>query len=207
MFNQALNKDSDDPTSRTWRQGDSASLAVGQGDVLVTPLQLADGYAAFANGGTLHTPQLVTRILKSNAGAPEGELGKTIETRTPPAPRPTGLTPDVRGPVLDGIKGAVSSQEGTAFFSFNTYEGPAVAGKTGTAQAGGDRQDHSWFAGIQNPDNDLALPQWVVVAMIEHGGFGADAAAPVVRRVMDYLAGNPDPAPVRTSPAPVKKSD
>jgi penicillin-binding protein 2 len=206
-FNQALNKDSDDPTSRTWRQGDSASLAVGQGDVLVTPLQLADGYAAFANGGTLHTPQLVTRILASNAGAPEGEVGKTLETRTPPAPRPTGLTPEVRGPVMDGIKGVVSSQEGTAYFSFNTYEGPPVAGKTGTAQAGQDRQDHSWFAGIQNPDDDPALPQWVVVSFIEHGGFGADASAPVVRRVMDYLAGNPDPPPVRTSPAPVKKTD
>jgi cell division protein FtsI/penicillin-binding protein 2 len=109
--------------------------------------------------------------------------------------------------VLDGIKGAVSSQDGTAFFSFNTYDGPPVAGKTGTAQTGPGKQDHSWFAGIFNPDNDPALPQWVSVAMIEHGGFGADAAAPVVRRIMDYLAGNPDPPPVNTSPAPVKKTD
>ncbi|HEY7105888.1 MAG TPA: penicillin-binding protein 2 [Acidimicrobiia bacterium] len=206
-FNRALNKNSDDPTSRTWRQGDSASLAVGQGDVLVTPLQLADGYAAFANGGTLHTPQLVTRVLASDAGAPDGQVGKTIETRTPPAPRETGLTPEVRGPVLDGIKGVVSSQDGTAYFSFNTYDGPPVAGKTGTAQAGDSPQDHSWFAGIMNPDDDPSQPQWVVVSFIEHGGFGADASAPVVRRVMDYLAGNPDPPPVHTSPAPVKKSD
>jgi penicillin-binding protein 2 len=206
-FNRALNKDSSDPTSRTWRQGDSASLAVGQGDVLVTPLQLANGYATFANGGTLHTPQLATRILASDPGATDGHVGKTLETRTPPAPKQTGLTPDVRGPVLDGLKGVVSSQEGTAYFSFNTYDGPPVAGKTGTAQAGDSPQDHSWFAGIMNPDDDPSLPQWVAVSFIEHGGFGADASAPVVRRVMDYLAGNPDPPPVRTSPAPVKKTD
>ena len=207
-FNQALNKDSEDPTSRTWRQGDSASLSVGQGDVLVTPLQLADGYAAFANGGTLHTPQLVTRILASSAGLPEDQVGKTLEERVPPPPRPTGLTPDVRDPILAGIKGTVSSGDGTAYFSFNTYDGVPVAGKTGTAQAGENKQDHSWFAGLLNPDGDPAQPQYAVVAMVEHGGFGADAAAPIVRRLMDFLSGNPDPPPVHTAPAPaVKKSD
>ncbi|HXY94012.1 MAG TPA: penicillin-binding protein 2 [Acidimicrobiia bacterium] len=205
-FNEALNADSNDPTSRTWRQGDEASLAVGQGDVLVTPLQLANGYAAFANGGTLHTPQLVTRILASVAGDPAGTVGKVLQQRVPPAPRPTGLTPEVRDPVIEGLKGAVNSQEGTAFFSFNTYNGIPLAGKTGTAQVP-PKEDHSWFVGIMNPDNDPAQPQYAVVAMVEHGGFGADVAAPIVRRVMDYLNGNPDPPPVRTSPAPVKKTD
>ncbi|MEX1009508.1 MAG: penicillin-binding transpeptidase domain-containing protein [Acidimicrobiia bacterium] len=206
-FNQALNKSSDDPTSRTWRQGDSASLAVGQGDVLVTPLQLADGYAAFANGGTLHSPQLVVGIHASTAGQPEGQLGKLLSLVAMPAPRDTGLTPQVRDPVLAGIDGAVNSQEGTAFFSFNTYDGVPVAGKTGTAQAGKGKQDTSWFAGIVNPGKDPAQPQYVVVAMVEQGGFGADIAAPIARRVMDFLNGNPDPAPVRYAPAPVKKSD
>ena len=207
-FNLALNKNSDDPTSRTWRRGDSANLAVGQGDVLVTPLQLADGYAAFANGGTLHSPQIVVGIHASNVGQPEGQLGKLSEPRRRAGSHDTGLTPEVRDPVLAGINGAVNSGEGTAYFSFNTYEGVPVAGKTGTAQAGGGaKQDTSWFAGIMNPANDPAQPQYVVVAMVEQGGFGADVAAPIVRRMMDYLNGNPDPAPVRTSPAPVKKND
>jgi penicillin-binding protein 2 len=103
----------------------------------------------------------------------------------------------------------VASGDGTAYYSFNNYEGVPVAGKTGTAQVcGGCKQDTSWFAGITNPANDPALgTQYVVVSMVEQGGFGADVSAPIVRRVVDYLNGNPDPAPVRTAPAPVAKND
>jgi penicillin-binding protein 2 len=204
-FREDFNKNSIDPTDRTWRRGDSANLAVGQGDVLVTPLQLADGYAAFANGGTFHSPALVSGIHASNAGQPEG-IGPLVKKVPVPPPHDTGLTPEVRDPVLAGIDGVVNSGEGTAFYSFNNYDGVKVAGKTGTAQAG-NKQDTSWFAGITNPDNDPALPQYVVVAMVEQGGFGADVAAPIVRRVIDFLNGNPDPPPVRYAPAPVKKSD
>jgi penicillin-binding protein 2 len=208
-FNQALNKNSDDATSRTWRRGDSANLAVGQGDVLVTPLQLADGYAAFANGGTLRSPQLVAGVHASSAGQPEGAVGKLLSLVDVPPPRTTGLTPEVRDPVLAGIDGVVASGDGTAYYSFNNYEGVPVAGKTGTAQVcGGCKQDTSWFAGITNPANDPALGnQYVVVSMVEQGGFGADVSAPIVRRVIDYLNGNPEPAPVRTAPAPVAKND
>ena len=204
-FRQDFNKNSVDPIERTWRRGDSANLAVGQGDVLVTPLQLADGYAAFANGGTFHSPALVEGIHASNAGQPEG-MGKLLETVPVPPPHDTGLTPDVRDPVLSGIEGVVNSGDGTAYYSFNNYDGVKVAGKTGTAQAG-NKQDTSWFAGITNADNDPAQPQYVVVAMVEQGGFGADVAAPIVRRVIDYLNGNPNPPPVHYAPAPVKKND
>ena len=206
-FREAFNKDSEDQTDRTWRRGDSANLAVGQGDVLVTPLQLANGYAAFANGGTLQTPKLVTGIRASAAGLRPGELGKVVgETQIAP-PRPTPLTPEIRDPILSGIEGVTADPEGTAYYSFSDYDGVQVAGKTGTAQAGKDKQDTSWFAGITNPQNDPALPQYVVVAMVEQGGFGADVAAPIVRRVIDFLNGNPDPPPVHYAPAPVKKND
>ena len=133
-FRKEFNKNAADPTDRTWRRGDSANLAVGQGDVLVTPLQLANGYAAFANGGTLYSPQLVAGIHASSAGQPQGEVGKLLSVATVPAPRATGLTPEVREPVLAGLDGVVNSGEGTAYFSFNNYEGVHVAGKTGTAQ-------------------------------------------------------------------------
>ena len=111
--------------------------------------------------------------------------------------------------MLAGIDGAVNNGKRAPRSSRSTTtRAYHVAGKTGTAQAGGEqKQDTSWFAGITNPANDPALPQYVVVAMVEQGGFGADAAAPIVRRVIDFLNGNPDPAPVRTAPAPVKKSD
>ena len=122
-FRQELQQEQRRPDVATWRRGDSANLAVGQGDVLVTPLQLADGYAAFANGGTLHSPQLVAGIHASSAGQPEGEVGKLLAVVDVPAPRDTGLTPEVRDPVLAGLDGVVNSREGTAFFSFNNYEG------------------------------------------------------------------------------------
>ena len=62
-----------------------------------------------------------------------------------------------------------------------------MIGKTGTAAASAGKQDTSWFAAITNPDNDPALPQYVIVAMVEQGGFGANVAAPIVRRVIDFL--------------------
>jgi penicillin-binding protein 2 len=74
-----------------------------------------------------------------------------------------------------------------------------VIGKTGTAQNTG-KGDTSWFVGVLNAENDPARPQYVVVAMVEEGGFGADVAAPIVRRVIDHLNGDPNPAPVQVAP-------
>jgi penicillin-binding protein 2 len=199
-FNKAINENSTDPFSRTWRRGDSASLAVGQGDVLVTPLQLANAYAAIGNGGKLHTPQLLKSILETRAGKPAGELGAVVRSTTPLDKADTMLDPGIRDAVLSGLHGVVHSGEGTAYAAFRTYEGlPTVVGKTGTAQNTG-KNDTSWFAAITNPDNDPNLPQYAVVAMVEEGGFGADVAAPIVRRVIDFLNGEPTPPPVDVKP-------
>jgi penicillin-binding protein 2 len=184
-----------------WRRGDSASLAVGQGDVLVTPLQLADAYAAFANGGTLHQPRLVDEVTQSSAGLPAGQLGPVVHAIDPVVKRTTGLTPEIRQPIVDGLTGVVSNENGTAAGAFADYQGVPIIGKTGTAERK-PNQDTSWFAAITNPANDPALPQYVIVAMVEQGGFGANVAAPIVRRVIDYL-NNPmaTPADVAIAPA------
>jgi penicillin-binding protein 2 len=200
-FNQEWNAKSTDPISRTWRRGDSASLAVGQGDVLVSPLQLADGYAAFANGGTLYTPRVVSAVHENSAGLPSGQLGRVVHAIDPMVKRNTGLSPDVRQPIFDGLAGVVADGSGTAFNAFQDYQGVQIIGKTGTAQVS-KKQDTSWFAAVTNPANDPALPQYVIVAMVEQGGFGATVAAPIVRRVIDYL-NNPTtpPPPVTVEPA------
>jgi len=199
-FNQELNKNSSDPFSRTWRRGDSANLAVGQGDVLVTPLQLANAYATFANGGTLYTPRVVSSVLNSSAGKPAGQLGTVDHTIDPQVKHTVTISPDVRQPILDGLDGVTHS--GTAAGSFSDYNGPFhVVGKTGTAEAG-SKANTSWFVGILNPENDPAQPQYVVLAMVEQGGFGANVAAPIVRRVVDYLSDpTQSPAPVHIAPA------
>ena len=199
-FNQLINKTNSDPFSRTWRRGDSANLAVGQGDVLVTPLQLADAYATFANGGTLYTPRVVSDVRKSAAGKPAGQLGEPDHTIDPQVKHTVTISPEVRQPILDGLDGVTHS--GTAAGSFADYSGPFhVVGKTGTAEAG-SKANTSWFVGILNPENDPAQPQYVVLAMVEEGGFGANVAAPIVRRVIDYLSDpSQAPAPVHIAPA------
>lgn len=198
-FNQALNKNNPDPFSRTWRRGDSANLAVGQGDVLVTPLQLANGYATFANGGTLYTPRVVSAVLNSAVGKPAGELGTPDHTIDPQVKHTVTLPPEVRDPIIAGLDGVTHT--GTAAGSFADYSGPFhVIGKTGTAEAG-SKANTSWFAAILNPENDPAQPQYVILAMVEEGGFGANVAAPIVRRVVDFLSDpSQAPAPVHIAP-------
>ncbi len=206
-FNQMFNKNSDDPTSRTWRQGDSASLAVGQGDLLVTPLQLANAYAAFENGGTLYSPRVASSVRDNGASLPSNQLGAIDHVIDPDVMRSDVLPADVRAQILPGLLGAVNSGEGTAFAAFKGYTGPTVAGKTGTAQ-NGNEQNTSWFVGMTNPENDPAQPQYVVLAMVEQGGYGADVAAPIVRRVIDYLAApNATLAPVEVGGAATRAHD
>ena len=188
--------------NQAWLRGNSTALAVGQGDVLVTPLQLANAYAAFANGGTLYQPRLADEVTQSSAGLPAGQLGTPVSAIQALVKRQTGLTADVRAPIEAGLAGVVNpNANGTAGGAFADYTGMPVIGKTGTAQRSG-KQDTSWFASVTNPDNDPALPQYVIVTMVEQGGFGASVAAPIARRVIDFL-NNPTqpPAPVAVAPA------
>ena len=205
-FNVALNKDSTDPTSRTWRRGDSANLAVGQGDVLVTPLQLANAYAAFANGGTLYTPRLASAVLASGVGLPAGSVGEVLHSLDPQTLRSGLLPPEIRSQVLAGLIGVTNDSEGTAYFPFRGYSGPTFAGKTGTAQvANGKVDDTSWFVGFTNAENDPAQPQYVILSMVEKAGFGSDVSAPIAARVAEFLTGTANPPAVQVGVAPNKK--
>ncbi len=192
----------DNPDLQIWRRGDNTALAVGQGDVLVTPLQLANAYAAFANGGTLYQPRLADEVTQSSAGLPEGQFGTPVATFGPKVTRTTGLTPEVRSVIEQGLAG-VTKVGGTAAGAFADYQGSMpVIGKTGTAERR-PKQDTSWFAAVTNPDStDPAAPQYVIVAMVEQGGFGASTAAPIVRRVIDFM-NNPNAQlpPVVVNPA------
>ena len=131
-------------------------------------------------------------IHASSAGQPEGEVGKLLSVVIVPAPHDTGLTPEVRDPMLAGIDGAVNSRRGHRVLLVQrpTRASPWRARPAPRRLEAGSRTRRGSPA-ITNPTNDPALPQYVVVAMVEQGGFGADAAAPIVRRVIDFLNGNP----------------
>jgi penicillin-binding protein 2 len=166
--------------TRDWFTGDSANTAVGQGDVAVTPLQLASAYGTFANGGTVWQPRIAARILT--------QAGKVVQDVAPVQTRHLDMPAAMRDPMLAGFEGVVANPAGTAhgaFVGFPLGQYP-IAGKTGTAQVQG-KQATSVFASFAPAAN----PQYVVDAFLEQAGYGADAAAPVVRRIYEGLFGLP----------------
>jgi penicillin-binding protein 2 len=154
-----------------WRGGDAINLSIGQGDLLATPLQVATSVAAVANGGSLWRPHVAAAARRDG-----GEVDRTAATRL-------GRT-DVDRATLRvlrrGLRG-VTGPGGTAAEAFDGVALP-VAGKTGTAESA--TQPFAWFAGYA-PAGD---PRYVVVTMLEEGGSGSRAAAPIARWIVDGLA-------------------
>ena len=170
-----------------WYAGDNVNLAIGQGDTAVTPLQLANAYAAFANGGTVLKPRVAARVLQPN--------GEPVRDLVPGSASKVALDPGHRAAILQGLRASISHPEGTGAGAFAGFPQEAfpVAGKTGTAQVVG-KQDTAVFVAFAPAD----APQYVVAVVMEEAGFGGAVAAPVARRILDGLAGNP-PAPVQLS--------
>jgi penicillin-binding protein 2 len=156
---------------KIWTPGDSVNLAIGQGNMEATPLQLATTYAAIANGGTIVTPHLGLKIVD-----PQGQLVRNLE---PARSRKVDIAQSTLDAVRTGLRDAATS--GTSASTFAGYPIP-VAGKTGTAQVSG-KDDYAWYASYA-PAND---PKYVVVVMIEQGGHGGTVSAPVARMIYDQL--------------------
>jgi penicillin-binding protein 2 len=171
---------------KLWKPGDEINLAIGQGDLLVTPLQMAVGLSAIANGGTVWVPHLGLQITDAS--------GNVIHQFDPEAASELDMSPTVLAAVRRGMELVVSDPTGTAHAAFKGFP-VSVAGKTGTAQKKPD-DDYALFMGYA-PAN---APEIAVVAVIEQGGHGSSVAAPVVRRVMEAYfhtnAGGPQIVPV-----------
>jgi penicillin-binding protein 2 len=157
---------------RPWTAGDNVNLSVGQGDLQVTPLQLARAYAALANGGAVVTPHLGARI--------EAADGRKLARIRPPPRRRLRISDLTRETILGGMERAAMEPGGTSYSVFGGFPF-AVAGKTGTAERGAGAEDQSWYGAIAPADE----PRIVVVATVEGGGFGVEAAAPVVARILE----------------------
>ncbi len=160
----------DDRVHNRWTSGDSILQAIGQGDLQVTPLQIARLYALIANGGTLVEPHVGAAVY--------GQDG-TMREQLPTAPgKKVAIDPYILSTIQKGLEGVTQDPNGTAYSAFQGFPIP-VAGKTGTAEKLGKR-DFAWFAGYAPANN----PTLVVVCVIEQGGFGGVTAAPAVRQVM-----------------------
>jgi penicillin-binding protein 2 len=159
-----------------WTPGQSVIAAIGQGYVSVTPLQLARGYAALANGGTLYSPRIGEALI--------GPDGKVVRKITPPVAGHLPVAKSTLAYIRHALAGVVTS--GTAAGTFGGFPlgRVCVAGKTGTAEVRGT-QSTSVFASFAPCDH----PKYVVVMMIPNSGFGAQVSGPAVRQIWDGIYG------------------
>jgi penicillin-binding protein 2 len=162
-------------TDRPWSVGDSVNLAVGQGDLQATPLQMAVAYATVANGGRVVTPHIGLEV--------DDTAGRVLQTVQPGASRNIHLDPSNRQAILDGLHQAASQPGGTSADVFAGFP-HQVDGKTGTAERPG-QADQSWYIAYA-PDPVKPI---VVAVTVEQGGFGAEAAAPATRLILSQWFG------------------
>jgi penicillin-binding protein 2 len=171
-----------------WKPGDSIQLAIGQKDLLVTPMQMARFYAMVANGGKLVTPHLLLDVEQPSSNRTRG---RTLPTPPPPAPEPTNVDAQALAVVREGLFEATHSSLGTSAAIFSGFP-ISISGKTGTAEKVLDPGDgyprtfnQSWWCGYGPSDS----PDLVVCALIENGGHGGDAAAPAALKVFEQFFG------------------
>jgi penicillin-binding protein 2 len=168
----------------SWYTGDNLEMAFGQGTTAVTPIEMANAYATFANGGTRYEPEVAAAIINAH--------NQVVVRYAPRVLGHVSLPASVRDPILQGLEGVVESSKGTAngtfarIINFSLASYP-IAGKTGTASNQAGLEPNSWFVGFA----PVQKPQYVVLCVVGQGGYGADAAAPVVAETFNYLHAHP----------------
>jgi penicillin-binding protein 2 len=163
------------PQYGQWMPGDTVNVAIGQGDVLVTPLQLVSFYGAIANGGTFHKPHVMRRIVM-----PDGHTAHPYE---PTVVRRLKARRESLSVVQEGLRRVIL--EGTGRGAFEGFD-VEVSGKTGTAQVAG-KDDFAWFVAYA----PSSKPKYVAMVMVEQGGHGGSVAAPAVRNIFATIYGLP----------------
>lgn len=153
-----------------WTIGQNIQLAIGQGYLQASPLQMAVAYAALGNGGDILKPHLIKQT--------EDAAGRVLDETAPEIVRQIPLDPAARDVIMGGLHDAAQEPEGTSYGVFGGFPIP-VAGKTGTAERQ-PKADQAWYAVLAPyPDPDV-----VVITTVEEGGFGADTAAPVALQIL-----------------------
>jgi penicillin-binding protein 2 len=168
---------------KIWTSGDSVQLAIGQGDVLVTPLQMTRLYAMIATGGKLVEPHLVRSVEEPSN---QGQAPVVLRPYAPKPPKDVRLDPTALRVVQEGLYNATHANYGTSSGVFGAFP-VEIAGKTGTAEkyvrlpGYQGLQDQAWWCGY----GPYGKPKLVVCALIENGGHGGVAAAPAALKVFE----------------------
>ncbi len=175
-----------------WTQGQLVNLGVGQGEVGVSPLQMARYTAALANGGTLLQPHAVSRIYNKRTNRYSDVDAKPVNI---------GVSKKTLDIVREGMRWVVEKPGGTGGMA--RIPGVPSAGKTGTAE-NPHGSDHAWYVGFAPYEN----PTIAIAVLLENAGFGGTQAAPVAGKVMRRYLGVPDDVwrPAPTAAVPTKDS-
>lgn len=191
-----------------WYPAETLSVAIGQGYVAVTPIQLAELAAEVANGGTLYKPQFVKQI--------DALDGTVVKSFPPVVESQTHIDPQMLDEVRSAMADVVNASDGTGHAA--RIDGIEVAGKTGTAQVVKEAQgartketalpdryrDHGWFMAFAPVDH----PKIAIACIIEHSGHGGSTAGPVVKAVMQkYFELNPPQGVSLPAPAPAGEAE
>jgi penicillin-binding protein 2 len=168
-----------------WSGGDLMNIAIGQGALVATPLQVANSYAALANGGTLWRPRVVDSVRDAE--------NRVVFSNPPSVIRTIDISDETVENFLSDLHGVVANEKGTAHKAFEGFGDSfdLVGGKTGTAEirvaVEEEEQDidTAWFVGVAPLDD----PQYVVAIVVDQGGSGGKIAAPVARAILQYIMG------------------
>jgi penicillin-binding protein 2 len=169
-----------------WLPGYTINMSIGQGDLTVSPLQMAVTLAAIVNGGNVVQPRLGWEIAQTNEESGDLEPQKSFKAKVR---RKLPLDETTLSQMRAGLEGVTNSGEGTATSAFTGYpmEQYPVAGKTGTAQIGDvdSGKNFAWFISYAPADD----PEYVIAVYIEKAGHGGESAAPVARQIYEGIFG------------------
>lgn len=160
-------------------EGDAVQMGIGQGNMLVTPLQVVDFIAAIGNGGILYRPQIIDKITTID--------GEVIQSFTPEVRGKLPVSQETLSALKEGMRMVIEEKRGTAHLVFLGMQTP-IYGKTGTATTS-IIDPHSWFAGFTDA-NHTDKPDIAIVVIAENAGDGSKFAAPIFKRVIQaYFLG------------------
>ncbi|GAB4410577.1 MAG: penicillin-binding protein 2 [Anaerolineae bacterium] len=179
--------------AETWLTGDTYNMSIGQGFVLVTPLQMVNAYAAIANGGTLYRPYLVKEILDAD--------DNVVKVNEPQVIRKLSIDPEFMALIHEGLRDVIAWEAGTAHDQFDV-PGIIASGKTGTAEFcdrypqcldrdGRVKTSHAWFASYAPSNN----PTIATIVFVYGGGAaleGSEVAVPITNKILRYYFNIPE---------------
>jgi penicillin-binding protein 2 len=167
--------------SNEWLPGYTVNMSIGQGDLVVTPMQMAVTYSALLNGGRVLEPRLAQEVQVTD------EVGNTKTLREIDAPAAAKLPLDETemSVVRDGLELVIAGENGTGNSSFAGFplDRYPIAGKTGTAELGDTDLNDAWFVSYGPADS----PEYVIAVYLERAGHGGESAGPVARQIWEDI--------------------